>query len=310
MASKKIEQLPFEQKKGLVSMDCPLSIKRQCELLRTSRSGYYYKERGESELNIELMKEIDEQYMRTPFYGVRRMVEYLRGKGYRVNPKRVRRLMRGMAIEAIYPRRSLSRTDNTQAIYPYLLRGLEIRYSDQVWCSDITYIRLKRGYAYLVVVMDWYSRYVISWGLSITLDSGFCVEAVKKALEIGKPEIFNSDRGVQYMSKGMRELLEGEGIRISMDGRGRVSDNIFVERLWRTLKYEEVYLKEYGDVWEAEENIREYFKFYNTVRPHSALNYRTPEEVYRMSKRGNGKEGTNLVRDERNTKLNFGNFLS
>lgn len=280
-------------------MESPLSIKRQCELVGISRSGYYYKERGESELNLELMREIDEQYMRTPFYGVRRMVAYLRWKGYRVNPKRVRRLMREMAIEAIYPRRSLSKTDNNQLIYPYLLRGLDIRYSDQVWCSDITYIRLKRGYAYLVVVMDWYSRYVISWELSITLDSGFCVEAVKKALEFGKPEIFNSDRGMQYMSKGMREVLEGEGIRISMDGKGRVSDNIFVERLWRTLKYEEVYLKEYGDVWEAEENIKEYFKFYNTVRPHSALNYRTPEEVYRISKRVNQKVETNLGMDER-----------
>lgn len=227
------------------------------------------------------MRLIDEQYTRTPFYGIRRMKVALQEQGYRVNQKRVQRLMRRMGIEAIYPKPKLSQHNEGHKIYPYLLRGLEIDQPDQVWATDITYIRMHRGFVYLVAIMDWFSRYVISWSVSVTMDVYFCLEAVDKALRQGKPGIFNSDQGSQFTSREFTGLLLGADIRISMDGRGRVFDNIFIERLWRSVKYEEVYLKEYQDVLSCIAGLQAYFHFYNDERPHQALGYRTPKEVYR-----------------------------
>lgn len=261
-------------------MNPEIPIYRQCELLGLSRSSYYYEPAGESEYNLELMKLIDEQYTRTPFYGTRKMTAWLRRQGYKVNRKRIQRLMRIMGIEAIYPKKKLSITLEGGRKYPYLLRDLDVERPDHVWCVDITYIRMFRGFLYLVAIMDWYSRYVISWELSNTLEVGFCLEALEKALRISRPEIFNSDQGSQFRSKEFTGMLEGAGIQISMDGRGRVFDNIFIERLWRTLKYEEVYIHSYETVREAKESLGRYFSFYNTERLHESLGYKTPEEVY------------------------------
>ena len=226
------------------------------------------------------MRLIDEQYTRTPFYGIRRMTFALQGRGHCVNHKRVQRLMRQMGIEAIHPKPKLSQRNEEHKIYPYLLRGLEIDQPNQVWATDITYIRMHRGFVYLVAIMDWFSRYVLSWSVSVTMDVHFCLEAIEKALSQGKPGIFNSDQGSQFTSREFTGLLLGAGIRISMDGRGRVFDNIFIERLWRSLKYEEVYLKEYENVLSCIEGLRAYFRFYNDERPHQALGYKTPKEVY------------------------------
>lgn len=286
-------------------MQEPINISRQCELAGIPRSSYYYKHKPESPLNLELMRIIDEQYMKTPFYGIPRMTAYLRSKGYNVNHKRVERLMGLMGIHAIYPKKRLSISDKLHRIYPYLLRDLIITHPDHVWCSDITYIRMKKGFVYLTVVMDWYSRYVLSWRLSITLNQGFCIEALNKALLMGKPEIFNSDQGSQYTSTDFTSILLSHGILISMDGRGRVFDNIFIERLWRSLKYEEVYLKDYIDVWDAEENIGNYLTFYNNERHHSALSYKTPKEVYFNGKRTLTK-GVNMSVGYEETKLKNG----
>jgi putative transposase len=257
-----------------------LSLSRQCELLGLARSSLYYAPRGESGENVGLMRMMDEAYTRWPFYGVRRMSAWLRRQGEAVNPKRVRRLMRLMGLEAIYPKRRLSLSDKGNRRYPYLLRGVTIERPDQVWSADVTYIRLERGFAYLVAVLDWFSRYVLSWRLSRSLDVEFCVRALEEALWMGAPEIFNTDQGCQFTSDSFTGWLESTGIRISMDGRGRVFDNIFVERLWRTVKYEEVYLKDYGDLAEARLHLGAYFRFYNEERPHQALDYRTPAEVY------------------------------
>ncbi|HUS44784.1 MAG TPA: IS3 family transposase, partial [Phycisphaerae bacterium] len=215
-----------------------------------------------------------------PFYGVRKMTAHLAREGPAVNVKRVRRLMRLMGLEAIYPRKRLSVPGEGHKRYPYLLRGVEIVRPDQVWSADITYIRLRRGFLYLAAIMDWYSRHVLSWTLSSSLDAAFCVWALEEALSRGRPEIFNTDQGVQFTSEGFTGILESRGIAISMDGRGRVFDNIFSERLWRTVKYEEVYLKDYADPREAREGLRAYFRFYNEQRLHQALDYRTPAEVY------------------------------
>jgi putative transposase len=226
------------------------------------------------------MRLLDEQYTRTPFYGVRKMVWWLDEQGYLVNPKRVRRLMRLMGLEAIYPKPRLSIPGPGHKIYPYLLRGLTISRPDQAWCSDITYIRLRGGFIYLVAVMDWFSRYVLAWEISISLETSFCVSALNWALERGRPDIFNTDQGSQFTSHDFTDRLEDHGIDISMDGRGRVMDNIFIERLWRTVKYEEIYLKDYLDVQEAMTNLKSYFGFYNHERPHQALGYRTPAAIY------------------------------
>lgn len=257
-----------------------ISIVRQCELLDLARSSYYYEARGESRENLHLMRLLDEQYTRTPFYGIRRMTAWLHTQGYEVNHKRVERLMSVMGLEAIYPKPRLSQSDAKAMVYPYLLRNLSIDRSNQVWSTDITYIRLAQGFVYLVAIIDWFSRYVLSWELSITLDVSFCLHALEQALLKAQPEIFNSDQGVQFTSREFTHRLQTAGIRISMDGRGRALDNIFVERLWRTVKYEEVYLKDYQTVREAECNLRDYFRFYNQERLHQALDYRTPATVY------------------------------
>jgi len=249
-------------------------------LLGLSRSTYYYRRRPPSELNLLLMRFIDEQYTRSPYYGVPRMTRWLRRQGYWVNHKRVARLMKLMGLEAVHPKRKLSQVSKEYQIYPYLLRGLCIDRPDYVWCADITYIRMACGFLYLVAIMDWFSRYVLAWELSITLERDFCLSALQMALMISTPEIFNTDQGSQFTSLEFTGRLQQCGIRISMDGRGRVFDNIFIERLWRTVKYEEVYLNDYQTVRDAWEGLSRYFTFYNTERLHSSLGYRTPHEVY------------------------------
>jgi putative transposase len=268
-----------------------LSVRRQCDLLGLARSGLYYEPQGESPENLALLRRIDEAYTAWPFYGVRKMTAHLAREGQAVNVKRVRRLLRLMGLEAIYPRKRLRVPGEGHKRYPYLLRGVEIVRPDQVWSADITYLRLRRGFLYLAAILDWYSRYVLSWTLSSSLDAAFCVWVLEEALARGRPEVFNTDQGVQFTSEGFTGILESRGIAISMDGRGRVFDNIFSERLWRTVKYEEVYLKDYADPREAREGLREYFRFYNEQRPHQTLDYRTPAEVYE-GVAGGRREGT------------------
>jgi putative transposase len=226
------------------------------------------------------MRLLDEKYTQTPFYGVMRMMVWLRKAGHVVNPKRIRRLMRLMGLEAIYPKPRLSLGGPGHKIYPYLLSGVPIERSNQVWSTDITYIRLRHGFVYLVAVMDWYSRYVLSWEISVTMETSFCIAALEWALRRGRPEIFNSDQGAQFTSHDFTKRLLDEGIQISMDGRGRVFDNIFIERLWRALKYEDIYLKDYVDVPMLIAGLGCYFDFYNRERPHQSLGYRTPASVY------------------------------
>jgi len=257
-----------------------IPISRQCELLGLSRSSYYYCSRRDESYNRRLMGLIDEQFTRAPFYGVSKMTAWLRLQGHSVNHKRVRRLMRRMGLEAIYPKPRLSQGSPGHKKYPYLLKNLTIDHPDQVWCADLTYIRMQHGFVYLMAVMDWSSRYVLSWEISTTLDASFCIRALEDALSFSRPEIFNTDQGVQFTSAEFTRVLSEAGIRISMDGRGRVYDNIFVERLWRTVKYEEVYLHQYTTVSEARRSLARYFRFYNMERLHEALGYRTPYEVY------------------------------
>jgi putative transposase len=258
-----------------------LSIRRQCELLGVNRTSLYYHPGGESEENLRLMRLLDEQYTRTPFYGSRRMTAWLRGEGYEVNRKRLARLMRLIGIEALYPKPKLSQPGEGHKIYPYLLEGVEVNRVNQVWSTDITYIRMAQGFVYLVAVMDWFSRFVLSWALSLTMELPFCAETLKRAFRWGRPEIFNSDQGLQFTSEKFTGVLEKRGIAISMDGRRRCLDNIFIERLWRSLKYEEVYLRDYRLVPEAQASIGRYFQFYNYDRPHQSLEYRTPADLYR-----------------------------
>ena len=257
-----------------------LPVVRQCTLLDISRSALYYRPKGISEEALTLMKLIDRQYLATPFYGARKIAAWLKGQGHLVNRKRVRRLMRLMGIKAIYRCPRTSKPAPGHKIYPYLLGGMEITRPNQVWAADITYIPMARGFLYLIAIIDWYSRYVLSWRLSNTLDAGFCVEALEEALKNGRPEIFNTDQGAQFTGEAFTELLEQHGVRISMDGKGRYSDNLFIERLWRTVKYEEVYLKAYQGGRDARIGLGSYFSFYNTERPHQALSYRTPAEVF------------------------------
>ena len=267
----------------MIELEHPaLSLRRQCALLGLSRSGLYYEPCSESAENLLLMRLLDEQYTRTPFYGIRRMTAWLRTQGYEVNHKRIQRLLRLMGLEAIYPKPRLSQPAAGHQIYPYLLRGVKIERVNQVWSTDITYIRLAAGFIYLVAIIDWFSRYVLAWEVSVTLDSDFCLSALERALHLGQPEIFNSDQGVQFTSTAFTERLLQRGILISMDGRGRALDNIFVERLWRSVKYEEVYLHDYQHVPEATCGLGRYFNFYNGERLHQALGYNTPEAVYRQ----------------------------
>jgi putative transposase len=246
-----------------------------------SRASLYYEPTPESEEDLRFKRLIDEEYTRHPFYGVRRMTTWLQKDELEdVNIKRVRRLMRGMGLEAIYPKPKLSQPGEGHKIYPYLLDGLAITRPNQVWSTDITYIRLAGGFIYLMAVLDWFSRYVVSWDVSVTLEAAFCVAGLDAALRRGTPDIFNSDQGSQFTSKDFTDRLSGKGIRISMDGRGRAFDNIFVERLWRTVKYEEVYLHDYEDVPTAVAGLKRYFQFYNEERRHQSLDKKTPAMLY------------------------------
>jgi len=248
-----------------------ITVSRQCELLGLSRASYYYESNRDDSYNELLMNLIDEQFTKTPFYGVPRITESLIKKGHHVNRKRIRRLMRKMGLEAIYPKKNLSKAHPDHKQYPYLLKDVVIDHPDQAWGVDITYIRLLHGFVYLVAVMDWYSRYVLAWEISTTMDTAFCTRTLDNALKISRPEIFNSDQGSQFTSNDFTEILAREGILISMDGRGRAYDNIFVERLWRSVKYEEVYLHQYLTVAEARRGIDKYFMFYNTERIHESV---------------------------------------
>ena len=270
------------ERKAMIRRNHPdLSLGRQCRLLSISRSSFYYAPKGERPENLALMRRIDELFMKYPFYGSRQMVRQLRREGIAVGRHRVRRLMRLMGLEAIYQAPRTSDPHPAHRIYPYLLRGLAIEAPNQVWCADITYIPVQRGFLYLIAIMDWATRHVLAWRMSNTMDAGFCVEALNDALaRYGRPEIFNTDQGSQFTSLDFTGVLRDAGVAISMDGRGRCMDNIFIERLWRSLKYEAVYLHELTDGFTAERVIGAWIDFYNTERPHSALDGQTPAEVY------------------------------
>lgn len=256
----------------------------QCALVGVARGSYYYRSAPEDSLNIELMERIDALYTDFPFYGSRRMTVELKRLGYSVNRKRIRRLMAEMGLEAIYPKPNTSQSHPEHKVYPYLLKGLAIEQPNQVWSTDITYVRLAQGFAYLVAVIDWYSRKVLGWRLSNTMDTGFCLDCLEVALQQGQPEVFNTDQGSQFTSREFTGRLADAGIRISMDGRGRALDNVFVERLWRSVKYENIYVKGYETMTEAKAGLAEYFQFYNETRPHQSLDYATPHEVHVGSK--------------------------
>jgi putative transposase len=258
-----------------------LSVRRQCELLGLSRSSLYYEPAGETAENLRLMRRIDEQYTARPFYGSRRMTRWLIEQGEEVNRKRVQRLMRTMGLEAIYPKPRLSAAGKGHKVYPYLLRGVTIERADQVWSTDITHLPMTSGFMYLAAVIDWFSRYVIAWRLSNTLDGAFCLEMLEEALRSGKPEVFNTDQGVQFTADAFTGCLESAGVAVSMDGRGRALDNVFVERLWRSVKYEDIYIRGYEAVPELRRGLGRYFGFYNDERLHQSLGYRTPATVYR-----------------------------
>ncbi len=264
-----------------------IPIRRQCELVRLSPSTYYYQPATESDENLLLMRLMDEIYTDRPYYGRRRFTVCLNKNydlGFDVNEKRVRRLMELMGLEPIYPKPNLSKAAKNHTIFPYLLKGQKIIHSDQVWAADITYVRMDKGFLYLVAVIDWYSRYVISWRLSNTMNVNFCLQALREGLETNQPIIFNTDQGAQFTSHAFTGLLKENNIDISMNGKGRCIDNIFVERLWWSLKHEEVYLTDYLSVLEAERRIRKYFEFFNYERYHQALDYKTPFEVYMEGK--------------------------
>lgn len=273
--------LDIDFRRELVNADSSLSIVRQCDLLGISRSSYYYEPRPESADNLRLMRLIDELYLTAPFYGHRSMTNILNKRGEHVNKKRIHRLMKIMGLVAMYPKPSFKKGSNENYKHPYLLNGLKITRPNQVWGTDITYIPIETGYLYLIAILDLYSRYVISWVLSNNMEVDFCIKALENGLKTGfKPEIVNSDQGAQFTSKAWTELLKQENIAISMSGKGRCWDNIFVERLWRTLKQEEVYLKNYATGLEAKQGLDWYFNFYNTERIHTSLTQKVPKEVY------------------------------
>jgi len=279
--------IPAEEKrKWLISSHEKLSIREQTQILGLNRSSLYYKPIGISPYNILLMNLLDEQYTKTPFYGVNKMTIFLNEIGHHVNVKRVRRLLRKMGLEAIYPKKNISKANLDHKIYPYLLRNMAILRCNQVWSTDITYIRLRQGFVYLMAIIDWYSRYVINWKLSTTLEADFCIEGLKESLENCYCEIFNTDQGSQFTSSRFTEPLLAADIKISMDGRGRALDNIFVERLWRTVKYEDIYLKDYASVQDVKLGLKKYFKFYNEKRYHQSLDYKTPAEIYLGGSKG------------------------
>lgn len=263
-----------------------ISVSRQCALLNLNRSSFYYKKVEISERDLYIMGEIDKIYTKYPFYGVPRITWKLRGNGDIVNHKKVARLMRLMGIQAIFPKKNLSIPNKNHEIYPYLLKGIEASYPNHIWGVDITFIKIKNDWLYLFAVIDWYSRYVLSWSLSNNLETGFCCEALTNALKIGIPEIHNSDQGSQLTAKEYLNILKNQKeVRISMDGKGRAFDNIFTERLWRSVKYEEVYLKDYQNYFEAKHQLSNYFKFYNQERPHQSLQNKTPLVVYKTERR-------------------------
>src|SRR5271154_5476934 len=279
--SKKKLPVSVERKRAWVDpADAVLSVSEQCDLLGLGRSSYYYEPATESVENLALMALIDKEYTDHPFRGSRGMRSWLRQNGHAVNRKRVQRLMRLMGLEAVYPKPRLSVGGAGHRVYPYLLRNVSIERADQVWSTDITYIPLPNGFMYLTAVMDWYSRYVLSWRLSNTLDAGFCLEALDDALRQGCPEVFNTDQGVQFTSASYTERLEAAGAKVSMDGKGRCLDNVFVERLWRSVKYEEVYLWRHETVPALQAGLARYLRFFNEARPHFSLDKRTPAEVY------------------------------
>jgi len=266
----------------LVEVNHPeLSVRRQCELLGLSRSTFYYEPTGAAPEDLRLMRRIDELYTACPFYGSRKITEALTRCGEEVNRKRVRRLMRIMGLEAIYPKPRLSAAGRGHKVYPYLLRGVKIERPDQVWSADITYVPLPSGFMYLAAVIDWFSRYVIAWKLSNTLDGSFCLEMLEEALRGGRPEVFNTDQGVQFTAAAFTGRLESAGVAVSMDGRGRALDNVFVERLWRSVKYEDIYIRGYEAVSELLRGLTRYFAFYNQERLHQSLGHETPVVVYR-----------------------------
>src|SRR5580693_594633 len=273
------------ERRALVDRDDPdLPIAAQCRLLKVARSTLYYQPAPVDADDLALMRRMDELYTKWPFYGSRRMVAALRQDGWIVNRKRVRRLMRVMGLEAIYQKPNTSRKHPDHKVFPYLLRGLVIDRPNQVWCADITYIPMAKGFVYLVAVMDWFSRRVLAWRVSITLEADFCVETLREAMyRHGQPEIFNTDQGVQFTSAPFLTELQTQGVRISMDGKGRFLDNIFIERLWRSLKYEEVFIRAYVSVAEARLGIGNWITFYNDQRKHQALGYRTPSEIFAVT---------------------------
>jgi len=257
-----------------------LSVRRQCELLGLNRSSLYYEAAPESAENLRLMRLLDEEYTAHPFFGSRRLTAWLWRQGEQVNRKRVQRLLRLMGLEAIYAKPKLSLAGCGHRIFPYLLRGVAIERADQVWSADITYVPLASGFMYLAATIDWYSRYVIAWRLSNTLDGAFCLDMLEEALSRGRPEVFNTDQGVQFTASAFTSRLTKAGVAVSMDGRGRCLDNVFVERLWRSVKYEDIYLHGYEAVPPLQQGLERYFSFYNGERVHQSLEYRTPAEVY------------------------------
>lgn len=261
--------------------DKEMSIREQCKLLEINRSTLYYEPVAENMETIQMMYLLDTEYTEHPFYGVRKMTEHLRSKGFNVGKDRVRSMLRKMGLYAIYPKPNFSKRNYEHKVYPYLLKGLSIIKPNQVWCADITFLRLLQGFAYLVVIMDWFSRYVLSWRVSNTLDSDFCILALEEALRFGKPDIFNTDQGAQFTSILFTRLLLIKGIAISMDSRGRFYDNIFVERLWRSVKHEDIYIKGYETIPETIKGLNQYFSFYNNERYHQSLNYKTPFYFYK-----------------------------
>jgi putative transposase len=286
MVKKKFRRtvVDVSSKKQTIDKDHPrISISRQCDLAGLPRSTFYRINaiRQESPENLELMRLIDEQYTEHPFYGTRQMRNALRRMGYKINRKRVQRLMRKMGLQSIAPKPNTSKAHPQHKVYPYLLRGVDVLHPDQVWCSDITYIRMPGGFVYLTAIMDWHSRYVLSWELSVSMECDFCVSALEQAIRRnGRPNIFNTDQGSQYTSNEFTGALKDNGIKISMDGKGRFTDNIFIERLWRSVKYEEVYIKEYKSVDELRKSLKQYFDFYNFERPHQSFEGQTPAEMY------------------------------
>lgn len=278
--------MTLSEKIKFVDPNHDLSIKGQCELLHLNRSTFYYPRKEVNSEDIFYMGEIDKIYTKCPFYGYPKITRELRQKGYLVNHKRVSRLMRIMGIQAIFPKKNISLPNSLNEKYPYLLKGISAQYPNHIWGVDITFIKLKSDWLYLFAVLDWYSRFVLSWNLSNNLETGFCCEALSKALKIGQPEIHNSDQGSQLTAREYLEILKAHpDIKISMDGRGRAFDNIFTERLWRTVKYEEVYLKDYSNYFEAKDQLSKYINFYNSKRIHQSLGYQTPEMVYKLERR-------------------------